>query len=213
MIQAMQMQYAVELQNAHQDYGGRGYHSGHANYRGQGGCGAQCRVNWRGGRGGRVNRDLTHYCWTHGMCYYPGKYCRTPVEGHKKGALWFKKKSGSKRNCTWQVGSIPASKTNAKENKTYYTSELLYRSIVDPPQHATIIGKYYSGESNNYWRTEDMLLLTNLRDTHDGLTVILPNNTTMNATKIGCIPLLRILSTHEKRPTFFMDYTFPRLSP
>ena len=62
MIQEMQMQYAAGPQNAHQDYGGRRYHGGHANYCGQGGRGAQRRGNWRGGRGGRVNRDLTHCC-------------------------------------------------------------------------------------------------------------------------------------------------------
>ena len=60
MIQEMQMQYAAGPQNAHQDYGGRRYHGGHANYCGQGVCGAQRRVNWRGCCSGCVNRDLTH---------------------------------------------------------------------------------------------------------------------------------------------------------
>ena len=44
-----------------------GNYLGHNNYRGQGGRGAQIRVNWRGGRGGRASSDLTHYCWKHGM--------------------------------------------------------------------------------------------------------------------------------------------------
>ena len=73
MMQSLQMKYASGPQNAHQNYGGRGYPGGHASYCGKGGHGAQRIVNWRGGRGGRVNRDLTHYCWTHGMCDHPSK--------------------------------------------------------------------------------------------------------------------------------------------
>ena len=72
-MQAMHIQYSVGPQNAHQDYGGCGYHGGHVNYHGQGVHGAKRRDNWRGGRGGRFNRDLTHYCWTHGICAHPIK--------------------------------------------------------------------------------------------------------------------------------------------
>ena len=78
IMQAMHMQYAAGPQNAHQYYEGCGYHCGHENYRGQGGRGTQSRGNWRGSRGGHANRDLTHSCWTHGMCSHPGKYFRTP---------------------------------------------------------------------------------------------------------------------------------------
>ena len=59
---------------------------------------------------------------------------------------------------------MPGSKTNEKEAKTSYISELLCSSIVDPPQHITIIAKADSGVSNNYCCTEDMLLLTNLKE-------------------------------------------------
>ena len=78
MMQAMQMQYAVGPHNAHQHYGGCGYHGGHANYCGQVGCGAQRRGNWRGGHSDHVKRDLIYYCWTHVMCAHPIKYLRTP---------------------------------------------------------------------------------------------------------------------------------------
>ena len=71
--------------------------------------------------------------------------------------------SVSERNCTLQVGSIPANKNNVEEIKQYNTSELLFSSIVDPPQHATIIAKSDSGASNNYKQTEDMTVLTNVK--------------------------------------------------
>ena len=83
------------------------------------------------------------------------------------------------------------------------TSELLCICIVDPPQHTTIIEKYDSGVSNNYWCTEEMLVLTNIKDTHNGPTVKLPNNATMNVTKIGIIPLSIILNIHAKKAHIF----------
>ena len=91
MMQAMQLQYAAGPQNSHQDYGSCGCHGGHANYCGQGGRGVQCRGNWRGGRVGRVNRDLTHYCWNHVICAHPSKGFRTLAEGQNKDAMWYNK--------------------------------------------------------------------------------------------------------------------------
>ena len=35
-----------------------------------------------GGRIGRTNSNLTHYCWTHIMCAHPGKDYRKPADGH-----------------------------------------------------------------------------------------------------------------------------------
>ena len=112
--------------------------------------------------------------------------------------MWRNKIPGSKSNCTWHAWSIPASKTNVKEDKTSYTYELLCSSIVDPPQHTTIIAKSDSGVSNNYWRTEDVLVPSNLKDTLDRPTVQLPNNATTNATKTRSIPLSGNISTHAK---------------
>ena len=120
-----------------------------------------------------------------------------------KDAVWCNKTSGSEKNCTWHVRSIPASKNNVKEAKTSYTSEFLCSSIVGPPQHATIIAKADSGVSNNYWRTEDILVLTDLKDTRDGSTVQLPNNETMNKKKTGSMPLSGSLITHAKRAHIF----------
>ena len=203
MVQAIQMKYAAGPQKSHQDYVVRGYHSGHTNYCGQGGCGVKRRLNWRCGRGVRVNRDLTHYCCTHEICAHPSKDCRTPAEGNKLDAVWCKNVLVSERNWTWNVGLVPASESNVKEAKTYYTYELLCSSILYLPQHATIIAKSDSGASNNYWITEDMLVNTNLKDTCDGPTVQLPNNATMNATKTGSIPLSESLGTHEKKAHVF----------
>ena len=90
--------------------------------------------------------------------------------------------------------------------------ELLCSSIIDPPKHATIIVKYYSVVSNNYQRTEDQLVLTDIKDTHNWPTVQLPNNATMNATKTGNIPLSISISLHTKRHMFLIDCTVPRLS-
>ena len=61
MMQAIQIQYYTAPHHAHQDYGGRGYHEGHINYRGQGRRGEQHKEYWRGGGSGQGNSDLTHY--------------------------------------------------------------------------------------------------------------------------------------------------------
>ena len=99
-IQAMQLQYSAGPQNEHQYYGGPGYHGGHVNYRGQGGCGDKYRGNWRVGRGGHINRDITHYCWTHGMCAYTSKRCRPPNKDTRRKRCDATRCRKSKRNCT-----------------------------------------------------------------------------------------------------------------
>ena len=104
------MQYVAEPQGACQYYGvrqdhlGCRYHGHQSNYRGRGGRGAQHNGNWRGGRGGRVNSNIKSYCWTHGMCAYPGKYFRTLPDRHQKDAVCYNKITGSDHNCTWQAG-------------------------------------------------------------------------------------------------------------
>ena len=54
-----------------------------------------------------------------------------------------------------------------------------------------------------------MLGLTNLEDTRYISTVQLPNNSTINATKTGSIPMSGSLITHAKRHTVLMDYIVP----
>ena len=66
-----------------------------------------------------------------------------------------------------------------------------------------MLAKSDSGASNNYWRSEYMLVLTNLKDNRDGPTVQLPNNATMNVTKTGSIPLSGSLSTQAKKAHVF----------
>ena len=110
---------------------------------------------------------------------------------------------GSNQNCTFQVGSIPASKNNIDETKTSYTSKLLCSSIVYPPQHATIIVKADIGASRSYWRTEDITCLTSIKDTHNRPTAQLPNNATMNAKKTGIITLSKSISTNAKKAHIF----------
>ena len=40
ITKSMNMQYSAASHNAHQDYGGYGYHGGHTSYHVRGGCGA-----------------------------------------------------------------------------------------------------------------------------------------------------------------------------
>ena len=56
--------------------------------------------DWRGGRSGQANSNLTHYCWTQRMRDHPGKDCRDPSYGHQKDVVWCNKMSGSEINCT-----------------------------------------------------------------------------------------------------------------
>ena len=60
-----------------------------------------------------------------------------------------------------------------------------------------------SGASNNYWRTEDMSVLTNVKNTMDGTTVQLSNNETISATRTENILLARIISAHAKKAQNF----------
>ena len=98
--------------------------------------------------------------------------------------------------------SVLASKYDLVENNTSYTSEFLCSAIVDPPQHATIISKDDSVASNNYWRTEYQLVLTDINNTHNGPKAHLPNNATMSTTKTGNIPLSGNINLHAKRHIF-----------
>ena len=107
------------------------------------------------------------------------------------------------KTCTWKVRSIPTSKTHVEEIKPSNTSELLCSSIGDPPQHATIISKYDCGVSNNYWQTEDMTVLTNVKNTRDGPTVQLPNNKTMSTTRTGNTPIATNLFDNAKKAKIF----------
>ena len=50
------------------------------------------------GIGAEAKSNLTHYCWTHGICAHMGKYFRTPADGHQKYAVWYTKMLGSERN-------------------------------------------------------------------------------------------------------------------
>ena len=48
-----------------------------------------------------------------------------------------------------------------------------------------------------------MLVLTNIKDTRNGQAVKLPNNTNMNETKAGILPLSISLSIHAKKEHIF----------
>ena len=137
------------------------------------------------------------------MCAHPGTYWRIPEKGHNKNAVWCNKIPRSERNCTWQVGSVTGINYNVVENKTFFTSELLYSSIIDPPKNATIIEKSDSGASNIYWHTKYQLVLKYVKDTYNWPTVQLPNNYTMSEIHTGHIPLSSILITHKTKAHIF----------
>ena len=115
------------------------------------------------------------------MCSHPGRDFRTPEYCHQKDVVCCNKILVIERNCNWQVRSIPANKTNVNEIKKSNTSELLCTSIYDPLQLATIIPKSDSGVSNNYWQTEDMKLLTNVKKYHG-----LANSLIIKQWEYGC---------------------------
>ena len=69
-----------------------------------------------------------------------------------------------------------------------------------------------STASNNYWRTEDQLVLTDIKNTHNQPIVKLPNKVTMNVTKSGNILFSISISLHAKRHTPLMDCIVPQLS-
>ena len=75
-----------------------------------------------------------------------------------------------------------------------------------------MIAKSDSGASNNYWRTEDTTVLTNVKKTRDGPTVKFTKNETMSATRIVNTPLASSISAHAKRRTYLMDCTVTHLS-
>ena len=148
MMQSMQLIYADAPQPTYQDYGSHVTYIEY-NYWGRGGCGAQLQGNCRVGCGGRASSDITYYFWKHGMCAHPVNYFRTPAEGYNNNVVWCNKIAGRERNSSWQDGSLTSSNSNVVENKTSFTSKLLYSSIIDPPKHATIIEKSDSIASNN----------------------------------------------------------------
>ena len=87
MIQTIQMHYNAVPHGTIQDYGGRGYQGNQSSYCVRGRCGTQNNSNWCGGRGGRANSNIKHYCCTHIMYAHPRKDCRTPSDGHQKDAV------------------------------------------------------------------------------------------------------------------------------
>ena len=189
MIQTIQLQYAAAPQTTYPVYGGRVHYGGNNRFIGRVGSGYQRRENWWGGCGGRGSSGLDHYLWKHLMCTQQGTNCRTPAESHQNNATWCNKMLGSKRNCTWHAGSVPASNSNVTDNINYITSEILCTSTIDLPNHTNIIAKSDISASNNYWRTKYLPVLTDITDTSNGSTVQLPNNYTMSYTHTGHIPL------------------------
>ena len=105
------------------------------------------------------------------MCAHPGIYCRTPEEGNNKDMIWCNKILERNHNCTLQVRSVHASKSNVIGNINSLKQELLYNSTIDLPTNATVISEADSGELNNYWHTEYQLVIMDITDTSNGPTL------------------------------------------
>jgi hypothetical protein len=65
----------------------------------------------------------------------------------------------------------------------------------DPRPTNTIIAKADSGASSHYFKQQDAQALSNLRPTRNGLNVLLPDSTTIQATHEGQLKLHPSLST------------------
>jgi hypothetical protein len=68
----------------------------------------------------------------------------------------------------------------------------------DPPKTSTILAKADSGASSHYFRKADQNVLSNLRATPAGPTVMLPDSSHVQATQSGILPLHHSLSTTAK---------------
>jgi hypothetical protein len=68
----------------------------------------------------------------------------------------------------------------------------------DPPKTSTILAKADSGASSHDFREADQNVLSNLRATPFGPTVMLPDSTHVQATQSGLLPLHRSLSKTAK---------------
>ena len=90
------------------------------------------------------------------MCAHPGKDCKTPSYGHQKDAVWCNKISFIERNCTWQVGPIPANKTNLEKlnniiHLNYYVSLLqTHRNMQQYLQKLTVACQVTTGKMNTW---------------------------------------------------------------
>ena len=98
---------------------------------------------------------------------------------------------------------VPYSNYNVIDNITSLTSELLCSYIIEPPKNATITTKEDSGASNNYWRTEDQLVLTDKNDTSNRSTIQLPNNASISSKHTVNIPFTNSLGLQATKAPIF----------
>jgi hypothetical protein len=88
------------------------------------------------------------------------------------------------------LGSDNGIKSSALNNKVTDFTPL----SADPPPTTTIIAKADSGASSHYFKQQDERALANLRPTHNGPNVLLPDSTTIQATHEGQLKLHPSLS-------------------
>ena len=73
------------------------------------------------------------YCWTHGNCTHTSGECSTTADIHKANAIFVNIQVDSRRNCSWQSGTV-----DSKINHVYST---LYTVL--PPKKYTPTSNYY----------------------------------------------------------------------
>ena len=88
----------------------------------------------------------------------------------------------NKLNCT---NAVASPLTKIKDNKNTF-----------------VLAKLDSGASDNYVRTEDSECLTDIQE-HRISPVILPDKTTIHASKCGGLPFSRKLGDNTKKPRYY----------
>ena len=71
-----------------------------------------------------------------------------------------------------------------------------------PPPRTTVIAKGDSAATNHYWALRDTMVLDDVRDDTNGPTVILPDTSTLTATKKGRLPIPNLSPQARKTAIF-----------
>ena len=120
----------------------------------------------------RLWRPWIQWCWKyfciHRMCDRQGNKFRTPTDGHQNNGTILNLIQVSKRNCPWHIDMVSTTNSNVTDNTNSITPSLLCSSTIDPSNNTTIIVKEESCASNNYWSTEDIIVLTDITAVSNG---------------------------------------------
>ena len=144
------------------------------------------------------------YFWTHGRGRHKGGNCNSKSPRHKNKVTMESMVDGSNYGYTqWRCGTAPKVATNNNRNILLkYTDSTLVPPNLMSYKHAvlknfckTIILKSYTGETVNYIRIQDTIILNNPGPTTTGTRAHIPNNSIIQHTLSGHITLPMLPST------------------